>query len=54
MAVYAQSSVEYIEAGTKSDLAAAIAAHILTLDKTTYPVIGIFQYGAGVLVVGAA
>lgn len=54
MAVYAQSDVTYIEAGTKTDLAAKIAAHILTLDSTTYKVIGIFQYGAGVLVVAGA
>ncbi len=54
MAVYANSSVDYIEAGTKSDLAAAIAAHILTLDATTHPVIGIFKYGAGVLVAAGA
>ncbi len=53
MAVYTNSSVEYIQ-GTKTNLAAAIAAYILTLDSTTHPVIGIFQYGAGVLVVAGA
>ncbi len=54
MAVYTNTSVKYIEAGTKSDLEAAIAAYILALDKATHPVIGIFQYGAGVLVAAGA
>ena len=54
MAVYGNSSVQYIEAGTKAALAAAIAAYILTLDSTTHPVLGIFQYGVGVLVVAGA
>lgn len=54
MAVYTNTSVEYIEAGTKTDLAAAVAAYVLALDKATHPVIGIFQYGVGVLVLAGA
>lgn len=54
MAVYATTDVTFVQATAITTLTAAIEAHIKTLDKTTHPVLGVFQYGAGVLVVAGA